>query len=378
MAIVNQFNLELEQMDVKTAFLHGDLEETIYMEQPEGFVEDKSKVCLLKKSLYGLKQSPRKWYRRFDEFLLKTGFVKRGYDSCVYMLKRGEKVILYLLLYVDDILMASSSKDEIVKLKEKLNGEFEMKGLGPAKRVLGIDIFKNRDKGELFLFQLSYLKKVVERFRMSNFKTVSTPLGHHTKLSIKQCPQSEDEKKEMESTPYASGVGSIMYRMVCSRPDLAYAVSIVSRFMANSGIVHWQALKWVLRYLSGSLKRGLKYTRAAQDEDALDGYVDADYAGNVVTRKSLSGFVFTFYGTTISWKENQQSVVALSTTEVEYIAPIEGVKEAIWFGELGITQECVKIHCDSKSVHLANHQVYDERTKHIDIRLDFVRDMIIA
>ncbi|XP_039683885.1 secreted RxLR effector protein 161-like [Medicago truncatula] len=185
----------------------------------------------------------------------------------------------------------------------------------------------------------------------------------------------------MEGTPYASGVGSIMYGMVCSRPDLAYAVSIVSRFMANSGIVHWQALKWVLRYLNGSLKGGLKYTRAAQEEDALEGYVDANYAGNVDTRKSLSGFVFTLYGTTISWKANQQSVVALSTTQVEYITPVEGVKEAIWLkgmiGELGITQECVKIHCDSQSaIHLANHQVYHERTKHIDIRLHFVRDMI--
>jgi len=307
--------------------------------------------------------------------------VRSGYDSCVYMLKRGEKVILYLLLYVDDILMASSSKDEIVKLKEKLNGEFEMKDLGPTKRVLGIDILRNRDKGELFLSQLSYLKKVVERFRMSNSKTVSTPLGHHTKLSIKQCPQSEDEKQEMESTTYASRVGSIMYGMVCSRPDLAYAVSIVSRFMANSGIVHWQVLKWVLRYLNGSLKGGLKYTIAAQEEDVLVGYVDADYASNVDTRKSLSGFVFTLYGTTISWKANQQSVVALSTTQAEYIALVEGVKEAIWLkgmiGELGITQECVKIHCDSQSaIHLANHQVYHERTKHIDIRLHFVRDMI--
>jgi len=195
-----------------------------------------------------------------------------------------------------------------------------MKDLGPTKRVLGIDILRNRDKGELFLSQLSYLKKVVERFRMSNSKTVRTPLGNHTKLSIKQCPQSEDEKKEMEITPYASGVGSIMYRMVCSRPDLAYAVSIMSRFMANPGIVHWQALKWVLRYLNGSLKGNLKYTRAAQDEDALEGYVDADYADNVDTRKSLSGFVFTLYGMTISWKPNQQYVVALSTTEEEYIA----------------------------------------------------------
>ena len=128
-----------------------------------------------------------------------------------------------------------------------------MKDLGPTKRVLGIDILRNRDKGELFLSQLSYLK-VVERFRMSNSKTVSTPLGHHTKLSIKQYPLSKDEKQVMESTPYASGVGSIMYGMICGRPALAYAVSIVSQFMANPGIVHWQALKWVLRYLDGSLK----------------------------------------------------------------------------------------------------------------------------
>src|SRR4030067_3506569 len=183
------------------------------------------------------------------------------------MLKKGEKIILYLLLYVDDILMASSSKEEIGKLKEKLNGEFEMEDLSSAKRVIGIDIIRNREKGELFLSQASYLKKVVERFRMSNSKVVSTPLGHHTKLSIKQCPQSEDEKKVMESTPYASGVGSIMYGMVCSRPDLAYAVSIVSRFMANPGIVYWQALKWVLRYLNGSLNGGLKYSRATKEED---------------------------------------------------------------------------------------------------------------
>ena len=149
MAIVNQFNLELEQMDVKTAFLCGDLEDTIYMQQPEGFVLDNSKVCLLKKSLYGLKQIPRQWYCRFDEFLLKTRFVRNKYDSCVYKLKKDEKVIPYLLLYVDT-LMASSSKDEIVKLKEKLNSEFEMNDLGPAKRVLRNYILRNRDKGKLF------------------------------------------------------------------------------------------------------------------------------------------------------------------------------------------------------------------------------------
>ena len=172
-----------------------------------------------------------------------------------------------------------------------------------------------------------------------------------------------------------------MYGMVCSRPDLSYAISVVSRFMGNSGQVHWQALKWVLRYLNGTLKGGLKYTRTDPGRDALEGYVDADYAGNVDIRKSLSGFVFTLFGTAVTWKANQQSVVALSTTQAEYIALVEGVKEAIWLkgmiGEMGISQGCVKIHCDSQSaIHLANHQVYHERTKHIDIRLHFVRDMI--
>ncbi|CAJ2628030.1 unnamed protein product [Trifolium pratense] len=237
MAIVNMYDLELEQMDVKTAFLHGELEETIYMQQPE-----------------------------------------------------------------DDSLMASSDKQEIQQLKEKLNGEFEMKDLGNAKRILGMDILRDRSKGELFLSQHDYLKKVVERFRMTDSKVVNTPLGHHSKLSIKQCPQSEDERKKMESTPYASGVGSIMYGMVCSRPDLSYAISVVSRFMANPGQVHWQALKWVLRYLNGSLKDGLKYTRTDPRRDTLEGYVDADYAGNIDTRKSLSGFVFTLFGTAVTWK----------------------------------------------------------------------------
>jgi len=133
----------------------------------------------------------------------------------------------------------------------------------------------------------------------------------------------------MEGTLYVSGVGSIMYGMVCSRLDLSYAISVISRFMANPGQVHWQALKWVLRYLNGTLKGGLKYTRSQPGRDPLEGYVDANYAGNVDTRKSLSGFVFTLFGTTVTWKANQQSVVALSTTQAEYIALVEGVKEAI-------------------------------------------------
>ena len=182
-----------------------------------------------------------------------------------------------------------------------------------------MDIVRNQMKGELFLSQQGYLKKVVERFRMHQSKPVSTPLGHHTKLSITQAPNTEEERRKMDTIPYASGVGSIMYGMVCSRPNLAHAVSIVSRFMADPCQAHWEALKWVLRYVNGSLESDMKYKKAAQG-DAIMGYVDADYAGNVDTRKSLSGYVFTLFGTASCWKENLQPMVALSTTESEYIA----------------------------------------------------------
>ena len=381
LAIVNQFDLELEQIDVKTAFLHGDLEEIIYMQQPEGFSEEEGKVCLLKKSLYGLKQSPRMWYKRFDDFLLRSGFSRCRYDSCVYVLKRKQKCILYLLLYVDDILLASSSKEEIKIFKGKLNSEFEMKDLGLAKRILGMDIIRNRKEGELFLSQGSYLKKVVERFRMHESKPVSTPLGSFTKLSSTQAPETEEERIRMESVPYASGVGSVMYGMVCSRPDLAHAISLVSRFMANPGQAHWNALKWLFRYLNGSLGNGLRFKKSAQGREALAGYVDADFAGCVDTRKSTTGYVFTLYGTAVTWKANLQSVVSLSTTEAEYIALTEAVKEGSWLrgliGDLGIHQPRVTIHCDSQSaIHLANHQTYHERTKHIDVRFHFIRDVI--
>jgi len=186
---------------------------------------------------------------------------------------------------------------------------------------------RDRNKGELFLSQQGYLRNVVERFKMKYSKVVGTPLGHHTKFSIKQCPQSDEEKSKMEGTPYASGVGSIMYGMVCSRPGLSYAISVISRFMANPGQVHWQTLKWVLRYLNGSLKGGLKYTRSQPGRDALKRYVDADYASNVDTRKSLSRFVFTLFGTTVTWKANQQSVVALSTTQESTLPMLKGSRK---------------------------------------------------
>ncbi|XP_075492491.1 secreted RxLR effector protein 161-like [Primulina tabacum] len=165
---------------------------------------------------------------------------------------------------------------------------------------------------------------------MHEAKKVNTPSGQHFKLSSDQCSTDNEQKRLMESVPYSSGVGSLMYGMVCTRSDLSYAVSVVSRFMSIPGSTHWEALKWIMIYLKGLPDIGLLFKKRTELTQPLVGYVDSDYAGNLDTRKSVTGLIFTLYGTDISWKASLQSVVALSTTEAKYIALTEGVKDAMW------------------------------------------------
>ena len=207
-----------------------------------------------------------------------------------------------MLLYVDDILIACKSKQEIVKLKTILKQEFEMKDLGYVRKILGMEITRDRKNRILTLTQAGYLKKVLDRFGMNDAKSVNTSLAHHFKLSLDQCPNSAVEERYMEKVPYASAVGSLMYSMVCTTPDLAYSVSMVSSYMANPGKEHWSALKWILRYIKGSITKGLVFDglkAECEDSQVLKGYVDADYAGCLDTRKSLSGYVFVLFGTAI-------------------------------------------------------------------------------
>ncbi|XP_047940899.1 secreted RxLR effector protein 161-like [Salvia hispanica] len=215
---------------------------------------------------------------------------------------------------------------------------------------------------------------------MIDSRKVSTPTSQHFKLSTSQKPSSEMERKQMSKIPYASIVGSIMYMMLCTRPDLSHAISLTSRFMADLGNEHWQALKWIMKYLVGTQDLGLLFC-TKDGEDGLIGYCDADYAANIDSRKSQSAYIFKLFGTAISWKSNLQSVVALSTTEAEYISMAEAVKEAKWLkgilGDFGVVQEAVTILCDNNSaISLAKHQTFHERSKHIDIKLHFVRDEI--
>ncbi|KAH9650291.1 hypothetical protein KPL70_026321 [Citrus sinensis] len=286
-------DMELDQLDVKTAFLHGRLNEDILMTQPEGYTSPESAdcVCLLKRSLYGLKQSPKQWYLRFDEFMVTHGYLRYNYDVCVYYKIIQSGNYIYLLLYVDDMLIACNEREEIEALKQLLNSEFDMKDLGPARKILGMEIIRNRKKGTMILSQGKYLEKVLGTFGMSNSKSVVTPLASHFKLSCSQCPSTYEERNEMTKVPYANVVGCMMYAMVLTRPDLAHALSVVS-----------------------TQQYGLVYGKSAGKIVGLCGYVDSDYAGDLDRRRSLTGYMFFLDGCLVNWKASLQHVVALSTT----------------------------------------------------------------
>ncbi|GJW81786.1 retrotransposon protein, putative, ty1-copia subclass [Tanacetum coccineum] len=346
---------ELEQLDVKTTFLHGNLEEVIYMRQPSGY-EQGNKVCLLKKSLYGLKQSPRQWYRRFDEYMLSNGFKRSSYDSCVYYRSYAPCEYIYLFLYVDDMMIACKSKTEIGSTKSLLKKEFDMKELGEAKKILGMEIVRDRSRKILRVSQSGYVSNILNNFRIDNGKSVKRPLGGHFKLSLKDCPIRDCDIEMMSKVSHANVVGSLMYLMVCTRPDISYAVSVVSRHLANPN-------------------RG--------NHVDVTSFADSDYAKDPDKCRSITGYAFLVQGCVVSWKATLQHVVALLTTEAEYMALTEVVKEAIWLRgfleELGVELNTVAVNCDNQgAIHLSQNHVFHERTKHINVRYHFIREVLEA
>jgi len=208
-------------------------------------------VCRLKKSLYGSKQSSRQWYKRFDSYMFQICYKSCEYDCCVYVKSLDDGSFIFLLLYVDDMLIVAKNLDDVVGLKTLLSQEFDMKDLGAAKKFLGMEIHKDISSKKLWLSQQRYVEKVLDRFGMSNTKPVSTPLANHFKLISNQCPKTDKEVTDMAEVPYASAVGCLMYALVCTRPDLAHAVSQVSKYMSKPGRQHWEAIKWIFKYLRG-------------------------------------------------------------------------------------------------------------------------------
>jgi hypothetical protein len=384
LALAAQYDLEVHQMDVKTAFLNGFLDEEIYMEQPEGFVVAGREhlVCRLLRSLYGLKQAPRAWYQRLDDFLLHQRFERTSTDHSVYVKFNGPKTLV-IAIWVDDLVLVGWSLEVLLAFKSSIAKAFEMKDLGEVSNLLGIQVTRDRIEKSITLSQSRYVSIVLERFNMQDCKGTSIPLDVNSKLTRSQEASVSMKEESMSSIPYRQAIGSIMYAMVGTRPDLSVAVGKLSQFMQNPGLEHWNAVKKVLRYLQHSKNAVLQY-KSCQGGGTLFGYCDSDWGGDVDSRKSTSGYAFMLAGGCISWCSKKQATVALSSTEAEYIAATQAAKEAIWLRtflkELHLAQKSATwIFSDSQGSNaLIRNPVYHARTKHIDIQYHFVREHVLA
>lgn len=362
----------IHQMDVKTAFLNGDLEEETYMEQPEGFKKkgEEHKVCRLLKGLYGLKQAPRAWYKKIDPILRSVGVERSKADNGIYC-GIVSKVMVRIALYVDDLLISSADVEAIEYVKRILESEFEMKDLGEVSSVLGLEI-KIEEQGEkIRISQKNAIEKVLKAFKMEDCKGMKTP------MEVRPLKR-EPDTKEFPSTLYRSAIGSMMYIMMGTRPDIAFSVGYLSKFMENPSIAEWKGVKRVFRYLQETKDIGLVYEKNTNRE--LVGYSDADWA-NAEDRKSISGQVSFFGDCLISWSSKKQATVALSTAEAETIALCEASKEMIWLQklllDLGTTPEGSIMNVDNQgALAIGKNQGSHGRTKHMDVKHLYVQELV--
>jgi len=366
-------DLELHQIDIKTAFLHGELEETIYMQQPPGYEEGGyTTACKLNKSLYGLKQAPRAWYTRLQKELEIIGFVPSPADPSLFTLTNKTSNV-YLLVYVDDILIAGKDKATVSYIKEELLKKFEGRDLGEITSFLGINITRDRQNKTIKIDQSGMIESIIQQFGLEEAKTKTTPLSPAIKLS-----KSEGEPLDKETFPYGTLVGKLMFLTVATRPDIAYTVGTLARFISNPNITHWQAAKGVVRYLAYTKNKGITFRGS---DLTLTGYCDADYAGDLDTRKSTTGYVFINNGGAISWNSKRQPTVAVSTTEAEYMAAASATKEGLWlrklFHSLDIPLTTIDIKCDNQSaIKLLKNPIFSVRSKHIDVVHHFARERV--
>lgn len=383
LAIAAFHDYEIWQMDVKTAFLNGKLTEDVFMAQPEGFENAKypKRVCKLQKAIYGLKQASRSWNLCFHEKVTQFGFSRSEDESCIYIKVSGS-VVVFLVLYVDDILLIGNDIPTLQSVKEWLGKCFAMKDLGDATFVLGIKIYRDRTRRLIGLSQDTYLDKILKRFKMENSKKGNLPLHHGIKISKDLCPKTNEELDRMSRVPYASAVGSIMYAMTCTRPDVSFALSMVSRHQQNPGEGHWTAVKNILKYLRNTKDRFLVY--GGEEELRVTGYSDASFQTDKDDSRSQSGWVFLLNGGAVTWKSSKQDTVADSTCESEYIAACEASKEAIWMrnfiGDLGVVptvQDPIEIFCDNESAVALTKEPKDHgKSKHIERKYHFVRSKV--
>ncbi|KAG8483480.1 hypothetical protein CXB51_023157 [Gossypium anomalum] len=371
-ALAAQMEWKIHQLDVKSAFLNGYLEEEIYVEQPEGFKvpHKEDMVYRLKKALYGLKQAPRAWYSRIDSYLVGLGFERSLSEPTLYVKKENSKTQLIVFVYVDDLLVTGGDQAMLADFKTKMHQMFQMSDLGEMTYFLGMEV--TQSQAGFFLSQRTFAIKILDKFSIQNCKATSTPVAVGERLT------SQSNSEKVYETTYRSLIGCLLY-LTATRPDIMFAVSLLSRFMHYYNEDHFRAAKRVLRYIKGTLSYGMYYNNARKLR--LIGYTDSDWAGSKDDLKNTSGYAFTLGSAMFCWSSKKQSIVAQSTVEAEYVAAAGAVNQAIWLrkilGDLNLYQkEATEIYCDNMSaVAIAKNPVFHGRTKHFNIKLHVVREM---
>ena len=371
-------DLEIEQIDFKNAFLNSPIDVEIYMEQPIGFEKSLPKVCRLKKALYGLKQAPRAWYLYLKELLKKFNFEPIFAEQGIFI---NKETGIILIVYVDDVLLLGKNLDAINKLKKELATILKVSNLGEAKTFLGIEIIRDRKKRSVYLKQTKYIKDILEKYNKQGLNPVSTPAEAGIKLS-KNLEQASPEDIKL----YQQYIGSLIYLTTHTRPDLAFSVYNCARHMSNPSKEHFTAVNRIFKYLNYTEENGLYFYSATAP--ILLGYTDADWGGDLTTRKSTTGYIFLFGNTPISWASKLQKSTALSSCEAEYMALKEAIKEYIYLisiykqldinKHLNLEEERFYLYSDNQpAIELANNPEHYSKTKHIDIQYHFVREKIL-
>jgi len=369
---------ELRQLDVKTAYLNGPLDEEIYMKAPDGF-KFSSPFWRLRKGLYGLRQAGRQWYLTLHDAFLDLGFKRCESDWSVYTRHSAAGKSLSATS-VDDILIASDSKTESDSAANQINAKFSTTDSGDAEWILGCRITRCRSKRLLMVDQAQYVTSILRQFKMDECNKVPTP-APKDRLTTDMCPKTADERALMAGKPYCAIVGKCMYLSTCTRPDISYAVRELARFMSNFGKRHMEAANHLLRYLKGTATRGIIYGNLDNATPIFRSFTDSDWA-MADDRRSVSGYIMECGSAPISWSSKQQSIVALSSCEAEYLSCTHAARHVIWlrslFSELGFPQtKPSELCCDNQGTVACTHDPHSHsRMKHIDIRAHFIRDCV--
>ncbi|GJW06383.1 putative ribonuclease H-like domain-containing protein [Tanacetum coccineum] len=369
LAYASYMDFTVYQMDVKSAFLYGTIEEEVYVSQPPCFVDPKfpNKVYKVEKALYGLHQAPRAWYETLSTYLLENGF-RRGTIDKTLFIKKIKNEILLVQVYVDDIIFGSTKKSLSTKFEQLMHKRFQMSSMGELTFFLELQVEQRKDG--IFLSQDKYVSDILKKFSFSSMKTASTPMETHKPLS------KDADGTDVDVHLYRSMIGSLMY-FTSSRPDIVFVVCACSRFQVQPKASHMHAVKRIFRYLKGQPTLGLWYPKDSPMD--LIAYSDSDYAGASLDRKStIGGCQFLGYRL-ISWQCKKQTIVANSTTKAEYITASNYCGQVLWLQnqllDYGYNFIKKKIHVDNESaICVVKNPVYHSNTKHVEIMHHFIRD----